>query len=497
MWRCLFPLAAVAGIAICFARAADKPNEAVGKGKLVPRYTSAVSCTIQCHGLSQPLEDRDLPPVCRCVESNIWEGNGKDLPGDKHRDAYDLLSSPRAAEMKRLLKRTKEPKDDPTCLGCHGFTERDKSLLDRPDKVIAEGVTCVVCHGAYKNWVPEHHGSNDVEVRKRWRALSRSVKEAEYGMRDLWDPASRARLCASCHVGSAAEGRVLTHEMYAAGHPPLPGFEPAKFSEAMRHWQYRAEKPAEVQKILGYQGGEKERAHLAAVGGVVTFESAMRLLADEAKACATNSRSLDVAHFDCAACHHDLRSPSWRQQRGYGGGAPGRPTAPVWPSALLRAAAGHADGYDRVGESLKEYEERSARLKKVFGDRPFGTPELVAEEAGKLADWAAALAKRVGAKEMNEAAARRFLRALCDLPPGELPDYDSARQVAWAAEMVAADLDAKPKALTALDGELRLALPGGRKQSIVDQLGEALKVRARYEPQTFRKQIADVSESLK
>ena len=32
-------------------------------------------------------------------------------------------------------------------------------------------------------------------------------------------------MCLSCHLGNAREGRVVTHEMYAAGHPPLPGFE--------------------------------------------------------------------------------------------------------------------------------------------------------------------------------------------------------------------------------------------------------------------------------
>lgn len=467
MWRNAL-IIGVAAALVPSALADEKVKPLTPPAEPTPRYTSEAVCG-NCHR-GQEHDAQGLPFACKLNECKTWEK-------DKHADATEQLRSKRAQEMAALMKMDKKPEDDPRCLNCHGFSERAKVMPEDREKVVKEGVSCVVCHGAFKEWVDKHHGTFVKDERLRWRQLSRQEKE-KWGMSDLWDPAKRASLCASCHVGSAekGQGRVLTHEMYAAGHPPLPSFEPAKFSDAMRHWDYR--------------GKQKEQAQLVAVGAAVTFESSMRLLA-------ADSRSTDVARFDCAACHHDLRSPSWRQQRGYGGGAPGRPPAPVWPSALLRAAAGHADGYDHIGESLKEYDERSARLKESFSKKPYGEPVQVAEEAGKLAAWAAELAKRVAAKPMDEAAARRFLRALCDLPPGELLDYDSARQVAWAIEMVAADLGAKPKALVALDGELLLKLPSGRKQSIVDQLGEALKVRARYDPQMFRKRIADISEALK
>ena len=44
------------------------------------------------------------------------------------------------------------------------------------------------------------------------------------------NPARRAERCTSCHVGSESEGRFVTHEMYAAGHPPLPPVEVMAFS---------------------------------------------------------------------------------------------------------------------------------------------------------------------------------------------------------------------------------------------------------------------------
>src|SRR5262249_48859728 len=150
--------------------------------------------------------------------------------------------------------------------------------------------------------------------REKFRVLSRKEKEAQHGMTDLWDPIRRSKLCASCHVGNASQGKFVTHDMYAAGHPPLPGFEIASFSNQMpRHWQYLAEKPESVQKILGYDGKEQEQAKLVLVGAAVSLAESMRLVAMQAK---EEKAGLDWANFDCASCHHDLKSPSWRQARG-------------------------------------------------------------------------------------------------------------------------------------------------------------------------------------
>ena len=45
---------------------------------------------------------------------------------------------------------------------------------------------------------------------------------------------SRAKLCSACHVGNVEDGKLVTHEMYAAGHPPLPGIEIVAFCDALR-----------------------------------------------------------------------------------------------------------------------------------------------------------------------------------------------------------------------------------------------------------------------
>src|SRR5262249_11781730 len=139
----------------------------------------------------------------------------------------------------------------------------------------------VACHGAYKEWFVEHG-----VFAKAWREMSREDKETKKGMFDLWNPVKRAEKCASCHIGNRAERKVLTHEIYAAGHPPLPSFEAATFSDQMpRHWQYLAEKKPEVQQLLHFDG-KLERTHLALVSAAVSLREAMKLVAEEAAECA-------------------------------------------------------------------------------------------------------------------------------------------------------------------------------------------------------------------
>src|SRR5205814_2242281 len=83
-----------------------------------------------------------------------------------------------------------------------------------------------------------------------------------------------------------AEGKVVTHEMYAAGHPPLPGFELATFSESLpKHWRLMKDVPlmkkldAKVRKeVYHYEVSEMEQTRLVAVGALVSLRDAMRLL---------------------------------------------------------------------------------------------------------------------------------------------------------------------------------------------------------------------------
>ena len=159
-------------------------------------------------------------------------------------------------------------------------------------------------------------------------------------MTDLWDPVRRTEVCASCHIGNYEQKKIITHAMYAAGHPPLPSFEPANFSDFQpRHWEYLWEKNPNRQKRLQWHDTSNlERAELVAVSGPVLLRESMRLFADQAKANPAQPPGAawpDFARYDCRACHHELRTGTISQNR-VGAAAAGRPADPKWNHALAR-----------------------------------------------------------------------------------------------------------------------------------------------------------------
>jgi hypothetical protein len=496
------------------AQEEDKPAEK--KDGLKPMYYGVAACANPgCHE-SPPakwLKGKDL--LCRCTEAVDWHKK------DKHADAYRVLTGPRGKQMAKILGYdVTDPKGrGKACLVCHGVVIEDEKLLEASKENqfdIAEGVNCVACHGPYTEWIGRHGVLVNAQA---WRPKTRKEKEEQGGMRDLWDPMKRAELCVSCHVGNVKEGKFVTHEMYAAGHPPLPGFEAATFSDEMpRHWQYLREKKPPLQKELGYKAGEQEQAKLILVSAAVSLRETMDLLEQQAKKCQTakddDNKALDLSNFDCYACHHDLKAPSWRQKRGYPG-KPGRVPMRPWPIELIKlaikATATNAAGkVDSAAETkaLAGFDGALANVHKGFDARPFGDPKKIEAAAAALKGWADALAKKLNAVTIDSVQARTLLTRIPDLYRGSekdplLVDYDSARQVAWSFEVMYNELNGKKgdpkirKTLTALDEQLKLRLPKGRDKIVEDELKESLEKRNDYDPGKFRKLLIDLSAALK
>jgi hypothetical protein len=466
-----------------------------GEDKLAVYYAGTETCAM-CH-TDGPKAAKAF--LCRLTEFKEWR------KGDKHQDAYKALLCDRGKRMGERLGYDADPAKWDACLTCHGVLIRDKKVKDESTKdggfTLDDGVSCVVCHGPHAEWVKDHW----FQVNK-WRALSRETKESQYGMTDLWDPARRAGLCASCHIGNAEEGKVVTHEMYAAGHPPLPSFELAAFGDEMpRHWQLLREKPPEVQKILGFDGKQQEQTKLVLVGAAVSLRTAMLLLADDAdrsaKAKDADDRGLDFASFDCYACHHDLKSPSWRQARGFEG-KPGRPSARSWSAALVRLAVVHAAESDAdAGRRLDEFDRALKRVHDGFGAQPLGDPAQVGPAARDLARWAGDLAARVDRALCDAGSARRVLRRLPALYENKTVDFDSARELAWALRAMYRELEPSPDreiaaALDALGRELRLDLPPRKECAVSQDLAKNLEALNDYKPEAFKAALAQVAAGL-
>ncbi len=299
-------------------------------------------------------------------EVDIWSNQ------DKHSDAFANLKSPLAARMG--VKLHCDVTTNQACLTCHGPAF---NTPETAQSTIEEGVSCVACHGAFKEWTVAHGAGAIRKDQDKWIRRSPRDKHDNFGMNDLRDPAVRAETCASCHVGDREKGRVITHSMYAAGHPPLPGVEVATFSKGEPpHWWPMKDVPyfqrpnnAGLREQYGIDQSATHFAKLVAVGGVVSFRKAMKLFAETAH----GQGSPDFARFNCASCHHELRvsDQSFRQARGFGGSAPGRPPVAEWPTTLVTVAIEGGDP-SKAKRRAQELASGLDALQTAIGNRPFG-----------------------------------------------------------------------------------------------------------------------------
>ncbi len=422
---------------------------------------------------------------------------------DKHSLAYSNLLGPRGQKMAGLLGIQNITSLEAGCIGCHGAGQAEASngtkdrLFDPND-----GVSCENCHGPSSNWSGPH-------ARPEFRDVSSEDREKK-GLVDLRIPSRQADQCLSCHIGKSDEGKVVTHEMYAAGHPPLPSIEVATFSDVIpKHWWLVAEKPSlKVRQAVGFVEGTKERTRLSLVGAAVALKTTMNLLADETKANGTTTVPglawPDFARFDCWSCHHDLKRESWRQDRGYDG-APGRPPISKWPLAIVKLGIARLAMDDPAARSLEgELEGHQKAVLEEANARPYGRKAGMASAASKFATWSDVLIKRLSTATYDENVSFKLLRKLLETADEKSVDYDAARHVAWTVKLLAEDsgkkLDANRPAIEAilkkLDNGLNLTLPAGRDYKIEDELAKELQIIGDYEPATFRKDLKDLLELL-
>jgi hypothetical protein len=471
----------------------ETPARAAGRAKAAKaeptRSFFGVGNCMPCHEEGQKL----TPDVCRCDEITRWKEK------DKHAYAYLVLEGPQGQAMqKRLNENPSNSKKwtvtkDEQCLSCHGVIA-DPAASD-PKFHVEEGVNCVACHGAYLEWVGMH--SQTIEAaRRKWQALSRDDKEKQFGMKDLWNPVKRAELCTSCHVGNHEEGKVVTHEMYAAGHPPLPSFELAAYSGQMRHWELLREKKEKALKLLKIDLAETkfEETKLVQAGSAVALRAAMNLLAKQADAGAKDPHSgkawPELAQFECYACHHELKVNGWRPTRGFPG-IPGRPHGRDWPIGLVRLED-------------KGIDEQLKSVYAAFDVQPFGDPAKVRDAAQVAAKWASQLLEQ-NAKPLSRADAVALMQKLCVVDEKQPPDFDTARQLAWALKTVYEELKQEKKPandadisaiLGAFERDLMLKLPAGKGERVEKQLPATLDKLNNYTPGPFQESLKKLAGLL-
>ena len=470
---------------------------------------------VGCHFSPAPLYSTEW---VRLKESDIW------LREDKHARAFAVLKQDRAEQMGRILQHAlgwedAEVATKQECLSCHANWQTG---TPKPDERSLEfGVSCQSCHGPGKDYLDPHRNES-------WRELTSEQKLA-HGMIDVRDPLQRTTQCLSCHLGNAEQGKVLTHAMYAAGHPPLPGIEVETFCQAMPpHWEARSQKSPRAQELLGHRPEMREATKSVLLGAVIPLRESHQLFAAQLAANAEHHQGADFAQFDCYACHHELQSPSWRQQRGYAG-APGRLQPRFWPNALLRSGVLEALGDPEAVALQAKAEANITRLQEVLNRRPLGDARLIGDprQPGTLSSDLVlsldALIQRLAGQSYNQEQSLAILRQLAAPQSDFVPDYDSARQIAWSLRAIYRGLEPKPandraigEVLEQLNQELLLDLPQAAKWSFGEQqvraglkaadapptgieesLPAALSAIGHYDPVRFNERLAQLSELLR
>ncbi len=541
------PLIALLGCAMLTSLGLELPGrggqgDPRGQGRQGPpqprSYVFGAQFCADCHGNPERYRDRQDEMICVMDEYKTWHENDgheyafywpMNVPPTEEKakdrrqqngERFLMLAGQRAKKIASRLGVVDVVKSQ-ACIPCHAVPVAGnvptQYFVQR-----TEGVSCVACHGAAQDWVLRHQAVNDPE----WRVLTREQKEQRYGMVDLWNPVTRATKCLSCHVGNADEQKVITHAMYAAGHPPLPSIEVAAFSdEQPRHWKYQKEKLPRIQVLLGFNPNRLEQTELVAVSGIVTLRESMRMFAAQARSGAPAGGGWpDFARFDCSSCHHELITAgplAWRRTRG-SSGAPGRPTVPNWPSVLVRIGIEAANPKLAL-QRTQQLEDDLQEFQLAMRAKPFGDCRRALRAADRIIDQSQAIIRDLTdmtrvppgtpARIVDRSVALGLLHTLCAIVSGETLDYDSARQITWAFRTIYQEVVPQaPRAVQdtfeALDSELSLTLhrspshapkqPNGiaQKPPIIETLAGRLRSIAAYDPESLQRHFANLKQSL-
>jgi hypothetical protein len=354
------------------------------------------------------------------TEWTTWQGTL-----DKHSRAHESLLDERGQRIGRLLGgNVLDPATG--CVQCHNVnvdpSRWARGCIDARGNNLCQqrGVGCEACHGPSARWDGPH---DEYPV---WRNADLEYK-TELGWVDVRSPITRAEVCTSCHVGSAPHGRLITHAMYAAGHPPLSGFEIESFADKMpRHWRYSYEKKEASNRPY-------QRTQNLLTASIVSIRMAVELAMADAAAPADERRWPELARMDCYDCHHELREPSWRQLRAGSSSTPvrppGRPRLAVGSLPLAAIATDVALGPTADAEFTKLLGELHA----PFEHSAFGDPAVLARRGAAMVGWCRSVESRLASAEITAEVVRGVLHSIAEHAASDYRDFDTARQLfgAW------------------------------------------------------------------
>jgi hypothetical protein len=253
-----------------------------------------------------------------------------------------------------------------------------------------------------------------------------------------------------------------------------------------------------------------EETKLVLSGTLVALRASLKLIGGDVSAAKSDQDAParpDLARFDCYACHHELQADygaSWRQRRRRDG-SPGRLMPSEWPVVLVPLAIDAAERQSPdFGE--KPLQMHLSTLTDAVRMHPFAKPEAIARAAGDFANWIDSRLERLDRATIDDSSARRLLERLGKIAVDEVPDYDSARQIAWAFRTIYHESTPENKRdprveteLAGLETALQLNLPPPRTaKSIVEaSLPDRLRSAAQFEPAPFQAHFRRITNYLR
>lgn len=448
-----------------------------------------------CHSAPSPIyKALGVTRFIRLIEAREW------LEHDKHAYAYELVrqdlpikelekaerkSNKLSIEISSRLNWNADDRNfEKKCLTCHigSCNTENSSKMD-----VRFGVQCESCHGPGSEYTKlEHH------QQVSWRAKAPDQKSM-LGMWDLSSPSTTATVCLSCHLGNVEQGRFITHDMYAAGHPVLPPFDLQTFLNAMPpHWKTLQEKSGIGRTVANTNAtsfelqSEYNRVHFDIAGTTDEIQSAIQGSYDKTRrsmigGLVANDLGIELIHqaafepktwgdysiYNCMGCHQELKkngSPIRLASR-----IPGRP----FPSNWLTLEYPAINASDR-----RQHEEIAGEMLASFNSVPFGDAnrlnQLSEKHLRSLVDRNRDR-RKMEMQVMSKQNVQRWLEFLVTSRQDSLADYWVAKQTAWMVGVAVDELvehgDLAPGTLATQQKELReilhLELQLPQKQSVL------------------------------
>ncbi|MES2583726.1 MAG: multiheme c-type cytochrome [Pseudomonadota bacterium] len=320
---------------------------------------------------------------------------------DKHARAYNVLLNERSRSIASKLGLAKPAHESKECLDCHAHNPVAERVDTRHK--ITDGVTCEGCHGPSEKWIAGH--------------TAPGVKHADnlaHGLYPSAAPQARAKLCMSCHFGTA--DKYVNHRTMAAGHPRL-SFELTTFTN-LQPAHFTVDKDYTQRKGTG----ASNHAKIWALGQALAVSTQMDILVDPVRG--RDGVFPEPTLFDCHACHHPMADQRWKPRTAFGTSiAPGLIRLNDANALMLRLILRQLDTdlYTRFNQAAQDLNKALAGNGKLN------------DKALALRQQAQAASEKITASAFDGGTLRAMALLLIDDGlSGLYPDYSGAEQATMA-----------------------------------------------------------------